>query len=165
MAFWVALKGGKSGRRLYLFFYLFFFLFGTLVGNVSSFCSIILLALPVDTDYSKYLPSLRTLSSSPAPLSSPISHGSQVSPRLAPGSLLSSRHVTSPPPFSSLRTRPTWCLRVPITSRFSSTLHGSSSQSSRQPSSSTHCYSSGPSTMWNSSRETWNHLMWIRKRR
>jgi Na+/H+ antiporter NhaD/arsenite permease-like protein len=35
MAFWVSLKGGTSGRRLYLFFFLFFFFFGVIVGNVS----------------------------------------------------------------------------------------------------------------------------------
>ncbi|KAJ9104668.1 hypothetical protein QFC21_002166 [Naganishia friedmannii] len=33
LAFWVALKGGTSGRKLYLYFYLFFFVFGVIVGN------------------------------------------------------------------------------------------------------------------------------------
>ncbi|KAG9119558.1 hypothetical protein FRC07_005367 [Ceratobasidium sp. 392] len=33
LAFWVVLKGGSSGRRLYLYLYLFFFGFGVLVGN------------------------------------------------------------------------------------------------------------------------------------
>ncbi|KAJ9104203.1 hypothetical protein QFC19_004020 [Naganishia cerealis] len=33
LAFWVALKGGTSGRKLYLYFYLFFFVFGVVVGN------------------------------------------------------------------------------------------------------------------------------------
>ncbi|KAI5452409.1 hypothetical protein NCC49_000968 [Naganishia albida] len=33
LAFWVALKGGTSGRKLYAYFYLFFFVFGVIVGN------------------------------------------------------------------------------------------------------------------------------------
>ncbi|KAJ9105864.1 hypothetical protein QFC20_004199 [Naganishia adeliensis] len=33
LAFWVALKGGTSGRKLYVYFYLFFFVFGVIVGN------------------------------------------------------------------------------------------------------------------------------------
>jgi Na+/H+ antiporter NhaD/arsenite permease-like protein len=35
-AFWVARKGGRSGRRLYLFLYIFFLLCGVIVGNVST---------------------------------------------------------------------------------------------------------------------------------
>lgn len=33
LAFWVAVKGGTNGRRLYLYFFLFFFGSGVLVGN------------------------------------------------------------------------------------------------------------------------------------
>ena len=33
-AFWVARKGGPSGRKLYLFLYIFFLLCGVIVGNV-----------------------------------------------------------------------------------------------------------------------------------
>jgi Na+/H+ antiporter NhaD/arsenite permease-like protein len=35
LAFWVAAKGGTSGRKLYVYFFLFFFGSGVLVGNVS----------------------------------------------------------------------------------------------------------------------------------
>ena len=35
LAFWVASKGGSSGRVLYAYFYLFFLFCGVLVGNVS----------------------------------------------------------------------------------------------------------------------------------
>lgn len=35
LAFWVATKGGSSGRRLYLSLYLFFFVAGLVVGNAS----------------------------------------------------------------------------------------------------------------------------------
>ena len=35
-AFWVARKGGSSGKRLYLYLYLFFLACGAVVGNVSS---------------------------------------------------------------------------------------------------------------------------------
>lgn len=34
-AFWVARKGGSSGKRLYLYLYLFFLVCGVIVGNVS----------------------------------------------------------------------------------------------------------------------------------
>ena len=35
LAFWVASKGGSSGRRLYAYLYAFFLLCGVVVGNVS----------------------------------------------------------------------------------------------------------------------------------
>lgn len=35
-AFWVARKGGSSGKKLYLFLYIFFLVTGVIVGNVSS---------------------------------------------------------------------------------------------------------------------------------
>lgn len=36
-AFWVARRGGESGRRLHLFLYMFFAVCGVVVGNVSSY--------------------------------------------------------------------------------------------------------------------------------
>ena len=36
LAFWVANKGGSSGKRLYLYFWVFFLLLAVAVGNVSS---------------------------------------------------------------------------------------------------------------------------------
>ena len=36
LAFWVASKGGSSGRRLFAYLYLFFLVSGVVVGNVSS---------------------------------------------------------------------------------------------------------------------------------
>lgn len=37
LAFWVANKGGSSGRRLHLYFWIFFLLLAVAVGNVGSF--------------------------------------------------------------------------------------------------------------------------------
>ena len=42
LAFWVANKGGSSGKRLYLYFWIFFLLLAVAVGNVSSVFSILL---------------------------------------------------------------------------------------------------------------------------
>ena len=39
LAFWVASKGGSSGRRLFAYLYLFFVLSGVVVGNVSAIYS------------------------------------------------------------------------------------------------------------------------------
>jgi len=36
LAFWVANKGGSSGRKLYLYFWVFFLLLAVAVGNVGS---------------------------------------------------------------------------------------------------------------------------------
>jgi len=36
LAFWVANKGGSSGKRLYLYFWVFFLLLAVAVGNVGS---------------------------------------------------------------------------------------------------------------------------------
>ena len=35
LAFWVANRGGSSGKRLYLYFWAFFLLLAVAVGNVS----------------------------------------------------------------------------------------------------------------------------------
>ena len=42
LAFWVANKGGSSGKRLYLYFWIFFVLLAVAVGNVSLVCSLLL---------------------------------------------------------------------------------------------------------------------------
>ena len=67
LAFWVANKGGSSGKRLYLYFWVFFLLLAVAVGNVSSVFS------PLFRTH----PSSRTLSFSPVPPSLRISPGSQ----------------------------------------------------------------------------------------
>jgi len=41
LAFWVANKGGSSGKRLYLYFWVFFLLLAVAVGNVSSVFSLL----------------------------------------------------------------------------------------------------------------------------
>ncbi len=37
LAFWVASKGGSSGRKLFTYLYIFFLVSGVVVGNVSIF--------------------------------------------------------------------------------------------------------------------------------
>lgn len=105
MAFWVALKGGTSGRKLYLFFFLFFFFFGVIVGNVSPLDPSHRGAMLMQTN------AYRTPSSSPGPPSSPTFPVSPVSPHPARGSLCSSHRATSPRPSSSPRTPQTWSSR------------------------------------------------------